>query len=103
MPYLKQAARLLVVDDDAPLRRSIPRLLADPARHFDEAASLSEAIASGPYFKVMIVNILPPQLMQPFVDAAFKKRCALMRACSYDAVARWLSSCTPRCTLAFFV
>jgi len=38
-------SRILVVDDDAPLRRSIPRLLADPARHFDEAASLSEAIA----------------------------------------------------------
>jgi len=37
-------------------------------------ASLSEAIASGPYFKVMVENILPPQLMQPFVDAAFKKR-----------------------------
>ncbi|MEZ0053435.1 phospholipid/cholesterol/gamma-HCH transport system substrate-binding protein [Mycobacterium sp. MAA66] len=37
-------------------------------------ASLSEAIASGPYFKVMVENLLPPQLMQPFVDAAFKKR-----------------------------
>ncbi|MCX8555621.1 MCE family protein [Mycolicibacterium mucogenicum] len=37
-------------------------------------ASLSEAVASGPYFKIMVANILPPQLMQPFVDAAFKKR-----------------------------
>lgn len=37
-------------------------------------ASLSEAIATGPYFKVMVENLLPPQLMQPFVDAAFKKR-----------------------------
>jgi len=37
-------------------------------------ASLSEAIASGPYFKVLVSNISPPQLMQPFVDAAFKKR-----------------------------
>jgi phospholipid/cholesterol/gamma-HCH transport system substrate-binding protein len=37
-------------------------------------ASLSEAIASGPYFKVMVENLLPPQLMQPFIDAAFKKR-----------------------------
>jgi phospholipid/cholesterol/gamma-HCH transport system substrate-binding protein len=37
-------------------------------------AALSEAIASGPYFKVMVENLLPPQLMQPFVDAAFKKR-----------------------------
>ncbi len=37
-------------------------------------ASLAEAIASGPFFKVMLVNLLPPWLLQPFVDAAFKKR-----------------------------
>jgi phospholipid/cholesterol/gamma-HCH transport system substrate-binding protein len=37
-------------------------------------ASLGEAVASGPYFKVMLVNLLPGQLLQPFVDAAFKKR-----------------------------
>ncbi|MDT5010519.1 MAG: phospholipid/cholesterol/gamma-HCH transport system substrate-binding protein [Mycobacterium sp.] len=37
-------------------------------------ASLGEAIASGPYFKVMLVNLLPYQILQPFVDAAFKKR-----------------------------
>jgi len=34
-------------------------------------ASLAEAIASGPFFKVMVVNLLPPWLLQPFVDAAF--------------------------------
>jgi phospholipid/cholesterol/gamma-HCH transport system substrate-binding protein len=37
-------------------------------------ASLAEAIASGPFFKVMIVNLLPYQIIQPWVDAAFKKR-----------------------------
>jgi phospholipid/cholesterol/gamma-HCH transport system substrate-binding protein len=37
-------------------------------------ASLGEAIASGPYFKVMLVNLLPYQILQPWVDAAFKKR-----------------------------
>ena len=37
-------------------------------------ASLAEAVASGPYFKVMLVNLLPARLLQPFVDAAFKKR-----------------------------
>src|SRR5581483_4149958 len=37
-------------------------------------ASLGEAVASGPYFKVMLVNLLPYQLLQPFVDAAFAKR-----------------------------
>ncbi|KUI05424.1 mammalian cell entry protein [Mycolicibacterium acapulense] len=38
------------------------------------AASLGEALASGPYFKVMLVNLLPGQILQPFIDAAFKKR-----------------------------
>jgi phospholipid/cholesterol/gamma-HCH transport system substrate-binding protein len=37
-------------------------------------AALSEAVSSGPYFKVMIGNLLPYQIMQPWVDAAFKKR-----------------------------
>ena len=37
-------------------------------------ASLAEGIASGPYFKVLLVNLLPYQILQPFVDAAFKKR-----------------------------
>lgn len=36
--------------------------------------SLGEAVASGPYFKVMLVNLLPYQILQPFVDAAFKDR-----------------------------
>ena len=37
-------------------------------------ASLAEAVGSGPYFKVMIANLLPYQILQPFVDSAFKKR-----------------------------
>lgn len=37
-------------------------------------AGLSESIGSGPYFKTLVVNLIPGQLMQPFVDAAFKKR-----------------------------
>jgi phospholipid/cholesterol/gamma-HCH transport system substrate-binding protein len=37
-------------------------------------ASLGEAVASGPFFKVMLANLLPYQILQPFVDAAFKKR-----------------------------
>ena len=36
--------------------------------------SLTEAIGSGPYFKTLLVNILPYQIIQPWVDAAFKKR-----------------------------
>jgi phospholipid/cholesterol/gamma-HCH transport system substrate-binding protein len=37
-------------------------------------ASLGEAVASGPYFKVMLTNILPGQILQPYIDSAFKKR-----------------------------
>jgi phospholipid/cholesterol/gamma-HCH transport system substrate-binding protein len=37
-------------------------------------AALNEGLASGPYFKVMLANLLPYQILQPFVDAAFKKR-----------------------------
>lgn len=36
--------------------------------------SLGEAVGSGPFFKVMIANLIPYQILQPFVDAAFKKR-----------------------------
>jgi phospholipid/cholesterol/gamma-HCH transport system substrate-binding protein len=37
-------------------------------------AALAEAVGSGPYFKVMLANLLPYQVLQPWVDAAFKKR-----------------------------
>ncbi len=37
-------------------------------------ASLSEIVSSGPYVKAAIFNIVPYQLLQPFVDAAFKRR-----------------------------
>jgi phospholipid/cholesterol/gamma-HCH transport system substrate-binding protein len=37
-------------------------------------ASLSEIVSSGPYVKAAIFNLLPYQLLQPWVDAAFKKR-----------------------------
>jgi phospholipid/cholesterol/gamma-HCH transport system substrate-binding protein len=36
--------------------------------------ALAESIGSGPYFKSLVVNLVPGQLMQPFIDAAFKKR-----------------------------
>ena len=36
--------------------------------------SLNEAIGSGPYFKVVLHNLAPGQIIQPFIDAAFKKR-----------------------------
>ncbi|MFV0495170.1 virulence factor Mce family protein [Mycobacterium sp.] len=36
--------------------------------------SLNEAISSGPFFKIVIHNLVPGQIIQPFIDAAFKKR-----------------------------
>ena len=37
-------------------------------------AGLNETVASGPYFKVQLSNLLPYWILQPWVDAAFKKR-----------------------------
>ena len=37
-------------------------------------AALGEALGSGPFFKGFIVNLLPSWVLQPWVDAAFKKR-----------------------------
>jgi phospholipid/cholesterol/gamma-HCH transport system substrate-binding protein len=36
--------------------------------------SLNEVIASGPFFKVILENLAPGWIQQPFIDAAFKKR-----------------------------
>lgn len=36
--------------------------------------ALAESIGSGPYFKTLLVNLIPYQALQPWVDAAFKKR-----------------------------
>lgn len=35
------------------------------------AMSLGESVASGPYFKAILANLLPGQFIQPFIDAAF--------------------------------
>ncbi|KUI01828.1 MCE family protein [Mycobacterium sp. IS-3022] len=36
--------------------------------------ALGEVGASGPYLKGVISNLVPPQILQPFIDAAFKDR-----------------------------
>lgn len=38
------------------------------------SASFGETIASGPYAKAQVANLLPYWILQPWVDAAFKKR-----------------------------
>ncbi len=35
------------------------------------AMSLGESVSSGPFFKALLVNLLPGQWSQPFIDAAF--------------------------------
>lgn len=35
------------------------------------AMSLGESVASGPFFKAYLANLLPGQFVQPFIDAAF--------------------------------
>lgn len=76
------------IDDNPNLNRVLEQLrtISDTLveRKFDLAdtlsvlgkftAALGEAVASGPYFKVLLVNLVPYQILQPFVDAAFKKR-----------------------------
>ncbi|MGO9156551.1 MCE family protein [Mycobacterium sp.] len=50
----------------------------DVARGFTEVGaflpSLNEAISSGPFFKVVLHNLAQGQIVQPFIDAAFKRR-----------------------------
>ncbi|WP_084836560.1 MCE family protein [Williamsia sp. 1138] len=38
------------------------------------ATSLGESVASGPFFKAYIPNLLPGQFLQPFIDAAFSQQ-----------------------------
>lgn len=77
-----------VIDDNPNLNRVLEQLrvisdiLANRKMDIGETlstlakfmVSLGEALASGPYFKVMLVNLAPYWLLQPMVDAAFKKR-----------------------------
>jgi phospholipid/cholesterol/gamma-HCH transport system substrate-binding protein len=49
--------------------------LAETLKTFGKTvAALNETVASGPYFKVQLSNLLPYWILQPWVDAAFKKR-----------------------------
>ena len=38
------------------------------------ATSLGESVASGPFFNAYVMNLLPGQFLQPFIDAAFKEK-----------------------------
>jgi len=77
-----------LINDNPNLNRVLEQLHAisdvlvqrkdDVAAGFEEVGkflpSLNESIASGPFFKVVLSNLVPGWIMQPFVDAAFKHR-----------------------------
>ncbi|MEH3140663.1 MAG: MCE family protein [Mycobacterium kyogaense] len=63
---LRQLTETLVAN-----KANLTRTLASVDRF---VGAISEAVASGPFFKVMIANLLPGQFLQPFIDSAFKKR-----------------------------
>src|SRR5947209_1445639 len=49
--------------------------LAQTVKNFGKSVTgLNETVSSGPYFKVQMTNLLPYWILQPWVDAAFKKR-----------------------------
>jgi phospholipid/cholesterol/gamma-HCH transport system substrate-binding protein len=66
LEQLRTVSDLLVARKD-----DVAQSLATAAKF---TAGLNEAIASGPYFKVSLANLLPYWILQPWVDAAFKKR-----------------------------
>ncbi|MCB0942639.1 MAG: MCE family protein [Mycobacterium sp.] len=65
-PALDKLNELLAVIDHRKER------IAQAIRGFNQyAMSSGESMASGPFFKFYIANLLPGQFIQPFVDAAF--------------------------------
>lgn len=47
--------------------------VVEAIKHLNKyAMGLGEAVSTGPYFKAILINLIPGQLTQPFVDAAFK-------------------------------
>jgi len=65
-PALDKLNGVLTIVDDrkAKIQDSIRRLNGF-------AMSLGEAVASGPFFKIYVANLLPGQFVQPFIDSAF--------------------------------
>ncbi|CAJ1586083.1 MCE family protein [[Mycobacterium] wendilense] len=65
-PALEKLNGVLTIVDNrkVEVQQSIKKLNA-------YAMSLGESVSSGPFFKAYLVNLLPGQFIQPFVDAAF--------------------------------
>ena len=65
-PALDKLNGVLAIVDDRKerLQQAIPMVNA-------YVMSLGESVASGPFFKAYVVNLLPGQFVQPFINAAF--------------------------------
>lgn len=65
-PALDKLDEVLTILDD---RKD--RIQLAISRFNQYAMTLGESMASGPFFKFYVANLLPGQFLQPFVDAAF--------------------------------
>jgi phospholipid/cholesterol/gamma-HCH transport system substrate-binding protein len=82
---LSRALGAIVDDNHATLRPALEKLngvlglldnrkarIQEALKGLDSfALALGEAVASGPFFKAYIVNLVPGQFIQPFIDSAF--------------------------------
>ncbi|MGY4712208.1 MCE family protein [Mycolicibacterium sp. CBM1] len=65
-PALEKLNGVLTIVDDRKGR------IQDAVKRLNSyAMSLGESVSSGPFFKAYVVNLLPGQFVQPFIDAAF--------------------------------
>ena len=65
-PALEKLNGVLTIVDDRKER------VQDAIKRLNSyAMSLGESVSSGPFFKAYIVNLIPGQFSQPFIDAAF--------------------------------
>ena len=85
LSYLARQLSGLVSDNGQQLRPALDKLnavltiLADRKGRLQDAIkrlnayamSLGESVSAGPWFNAYLVNLLPGQFMQPFIDAAF--------------------------------
>lgn len=65
-PALEKLNGVLEIVDNR--KEAVQQAIAGLNRY---ALGLGEAVASGPFFKAYLVNLLPGQFVQPFIDAAF--------------------------------
>lgn len=65
-PALEKLNGVLTIVDDR--KRQVQETIKSAGTY---VMTLGEALASGPFFNAYLVNLLPGQFVQPFIDAAF--------------------------------